>query len=558
MEQVVSLTDEGGAPCGPLLLLTPIAGTPFFTASRRSGETDAGARRNLRVLVPLGGCAGRDVDFTGAQGQYARWELVRVPIVAPAAEVLAALPSGSGVAEPLALRSAYASAHADDHGGARFLALRPGERAAAQAAADALCLSPSPTPLALHPPPAFEPRLASPQRGAASEATAVRSGSARDGALSPDELRAFAADGFVIARDVVARGVVDALRLEYNVNAFNALHPAAAARAGGAQRDENHGHGAGDGDGEDEGEGSEAAVGDDESNRSDEVEAVEVATADIHDNERTREAKRAVTASARLRGAIGSLLEPDNGPFVAPLPPGQDALNWPRQGAPPVARPFEQWHVDGMHRTATYPFALLVAIALSDQTRPDCGNLHASRGSHWPITNAIRQMRAAHAPPGLAAGGGAGGGGVDAVGAGRGVGCSRARARVGRGRGRAMEAGDLGKQLRELARRDVRPLEPLLLRAGDAALLHPKTAHRRGYNASPDVRYLLILRVRSPGLDAGGRGAAAGGGGAGTGGGGRLRVALDGPCHPAVFPGLHADPPTARLIDELAARWRRE
>lgn len=337
------LNAQNGAASAPLVLRS-IKGTAFFTlaASGAScGDQFEGNARNLRVMLPL---ADGKAEFKGRQGQFARWELVVVSNdgVTPvrfAAASSAAVPDSSAPSRgavvdlstppsgaQLALRSAYA---ADQSSPKHFLALCSGQQA--DVTPGVFCLSASPTPLSIVGAAVPAMPAEAPQHPAAD-------------ALSSEQLSAFVSDGLLIVRGAVDRAVADNLRRQYNLNIFNALRSRAAVGAsGGAMRST----AIADEQGDDDDDDSDAE--DDADTKSDEAVdqlAAPASAADVHDNEATRAAKRAVTDSPRLRDALGSLIGNDR--FLAPLPPGQDALNWPQQGGPPDAgahRPFEQWHV---------------------------------------------------------------------------------------------------------------------------------------------------------------------------------------------------------------------
>mmetsp|Transcript_358 Transcript_358/g.916 ORF Transcript_358/g.916 Transcript_358/m.916 type:complete len:416 (+) Transcript_358:113-1360(+) len=231
------------------------------------------------------------------------------------------------------------------------------------------------------------------------------------------EVRArFVRDGLAIIPEAVDRELVDSLRRQYNHDIGTAV--AAAQEAAEA-----------DGDG-----------------------GWTTLPSDPFSNPATLRAKQAVLDAPRLRSAIAALV----GPACAAVQPGgQNALNFPGGG---VGEDLA-WHIDGWNKGKAWPFNLLVAVALSDQTRGDQGNLHAAPGSHVPISNAARSVIAATGPQ------------------------------------------DPLPPLESLkamlpATPAIAPT-PILLRAGDAALLHPLLAHRRGLNTSPDIRYLLIARFRT-------------------------------------------------------------
>lgn len=111
------------------------------------------------------------------------------------------------------------------------------------------------------------------------------------------------------------------------------------------------------------------------------------------------------------------------------------------------------------------PFSLLVCVALNDQSS-DIGNFRASLGSHLPIARATALF---HSATGL----------FD----------------------NSPDGQSFDRWKAEHAEHLRFEPQPVLLHAGDVALVHPKTAHRRGHNASPDVRYLAIFRVRADAHD---------------------------------------------------------
>jgi ectoine hydroxylase-related dioxygenase (phytanoyl-CoA dioxygenase family) len=226
----------------------------------------------------------------------------------------------------------------------------------------------------------------------------------------------------------------------------------------------------------------------------------------IHDNAPTLQAKKAITNSPKLRAILNSVLCADADLLVGK---GQDAVLFPDDGNGKE----DSWHCDGFKTSILYNFNLLLTVALSNQTRIDIGNTHVSTGSHWPITRALRR---ANADPEL---------------------------KLEDGRlvlprpGTGSRESALAVKIKELAQSQVETLEPITMQAGDIALIHPKLAHRRGLNMSPDVRHLVIFRVASAALK----------------GKPQLEHALEGPFHAAIYAGLHADAPTAELIHSLSA-----
>lgn len=180
--------------------------------------------------------------------------------------------------------------------------------------------------------------------------------------------------------------------------------------------------------------------------------------AGISHDDATRAAFSALAASPRLRSALHSLI----GPWTTPSS-GQIALNFPERGQGKA----DAWHVDGMADGKVNPFTVLVCVALSDQTR-DIGNFRAAVGSHVAIAHATREYHEEtgsfnNTPDGA--------------------------------NFRAWKASGAG---------NLPPFDPqpVMLKPGDVAIVHAKTAHRRGQNSSPDVRYMAIFRVRAEAHDA--------------------------------------------------------
>lgn len=141
---------------------------------------------------------------------------------------------------------------------------------------------------------------------------------------------------------------------------------------------------------------------------------------------------------------------------VAHCPAAQLALRGPNLAATPLkddAIPPKQWHIDGMGKGQHSPFSVLLGVALSDQTQPNCGNLVAFRGSHQVLQPLIR--REVESESGMFSDEG--------------------------GRAESKPALTGGQQI--------------LLRPGDAVLLHQKVAHRVGINVSPHIRYQTYFRL---------------------------------------------------------------
>jgi len=139
---------------------------------------------------------------------------------------------------------------------------------------------------------------------------------------------------------------------------------------------------------------------------------------------------------------------------VSHCPQSQMALRPPNLGAKPLddeAIPPKQWHIDGMNKGNHSPFSILLGIALSEQTLPNCGNLVAFPGSHHVLHPLIRGE----------------------VESGSGIFSDEAAERKPALHG--------GKQI--------------YLKPGDAVLLHQKVAHRVGVNLSPHIRYQTYFRL---------------------------------------------------------------
>jgi len=132
---------------------------------------------------------------------------------------------------------------------------------------------------------------------------------------------------------------------------------------------------------------------------------------------------------------------------VAPIAPALDT-------APATWTLPRQWHFDGMLPSKHWsPFALLLGVALSDQTLPNCGNLIAFKGSHHILQPMVREESQA---PGT----------------------------------HPFLSEDHAGIKPELSNG-----EQILLGIGDAVLLHQKTAHRVGVNCSPNIRYQTYFRL---------------------------------------------------------------
>jgi len=141
---------------------------------------------------------------------------------------------------------------------------------------------------------------------------------------------------------------------------------------------------------------------------------------------------------------------------VAPCNNAQLALRGPDLKGAPLKdgeMPPKVWHIDGMDKGKHSPFSVLLGVALSDQSQPNCGNLVAFRGSHHVLQPLLRTE---------------------------------------------VEAGS-SLFSKEDWTGDKKPSftdgEQILLQPGDAILLHQKVAHRVGVNLSPHIRYQTYFRL---------------------------------------------------------------
>jgi hypothetical protein len=119
--------------------------------------------------------------------------------------------------------------------------------------------------------------------------------------------------------------------------------------------------------------------------------------------------------------------------------------------------PPRTWHVDGLKPSSHWsPFSLLVGVALSDQSLPNCGNLISFKGSHHVMQSMVcEEFRKKGSHPFLS------------------------------------EEGADNEDLRP-------PLtngEQILLGVGDAILQHHKVANRIGVNCTPNIRYQAYFRL---------------------------------------------------------------
>lgn len=141
---------------------------------------------------------------------------------------------------------------------------------------------------------------------------------------------------------------------------------------------------------------------------------------------------------------------------VAHCPHAQMALRAPKLGVTPLSEdsiPPKQWHIDGMDKDNHSPFSILLGVALSDQSQPNSGNLVAFQGSHHVLHPLLR---------------------------------------------REVEAGTWNWRNGEGD--DTKPAlaggQQILLKPGDAVLVHQKVAHRVGINVSPHIRYQTYFRLK--------------------------------------------------------------
>jgi len=109
-----------------------------------------------------------------------------------------------------------------------------------------------------------------------------------------------------------------------------------------------------------------------------------------------------------------------------------------------------KYHLDGMGEDQVCPFSLLAGVALSDQSEPNCGNLHVFPGSH--LCKELHQYyQDKIADP---------------------------------------DAGELDR-----SKPDQGESVQVLLRPGDVVIAHQLLAHRVGMNTSENIRYQLYYRV---------------------------------------------------------------
>jgi ectoine hydroxylase-related dioxygenase (phytanoyl-CoA dioxygenase family) len=141
---------------------------------------------------------------------------------------------------------------------------------------------------------------------------------------------------------------------------------------------------------------------------------------------------------------------------VAPWNQGQQvALRFPRPPEAGVEKPDLRtgttYHIDGMGQNKLCPFSLLCGVALSEQMRPEMGNLHVYPGSHLH-----EQLHSYY------------------------------RDKIDDDNQNEQDDGkpNLGKSVQ------------VLLHPGDVVVAHQLLAHRIGLNTSEHIRYQLYYRVK--------------------------------------------------------------
>jgi len=143
--------------------------------------------------------------------------------------------------------------------------------------------------------------------------------------------------------------------------------------------------------------------------------------------------------------AAKSLFGPNN--FLKTVRAAQIALRFPEKNKP--SNPLQSWHIDGMDKVyggENHPFALLLGIALSDQTKPNCGNLRVFPGTHILMQEPYKKAIEARSPLDM----------------------------------RLLNVGEP---------------EQVLLSPGDIVLCHQMLAHGIGINQSPNIRYQIYFRL---------------------------------------------------------------
>lgn len=157
--------------------------------------------------------------------------------------------------------------------------------------------------------------------------------------------------------------------------------------------------------------------------------------------------------SPKFWSAVNILLGEGN---VKPWSSGQQvALRFPQPPEVghdnPDTKKGTQYHIDGMAQNKLCPFSLLCGVALSDQTRPNMGNLHVFPGSH--MHEGLRNYY-------------------------------------------AQKIDDDNQGEADEGKPNLGASEQVLLKPGDVVLAHQLLAHRVGMNTSEHIRYQLYYRVK--------------------------------------------------------------
>jgi len=155
--------------------------------------------------------------------------------------------------------------------------------------------------------------------------------------------------------------------------------------------------------------------------------------------------------SPRMWSALNVLLGPGNIRFPERY---QVALRFPQPlqkgHLAPDKKPGYVYHIDGMGLKNVFPFTMLCGVALSDQSKPNCGNLHVFPGSH--LNGKLRKYYAES---------------VD----------------------------DHSRNESDSSKPNFGESVQVLLRPGDVILAHHLLAHRVGMNTSEHIRYQLYYRL---------------------------------------------------------------
>jgi len=113
-------------------------------------------------------------------------------------------------------------------------------------------------------------------------------------------------------------------------------------------------------------------------------------------------------------------------------------------------RPETRYHIDGMGKNKLCPFSLLCGVALSDQSRPEMGNLHVFPGSH--LHEGLRRYY-------------------------------------------AEKIADESQTEDNDSKPPLGAATQVLLQPGDVVIAHQLLGHRVGINTSEAIRYQLYYRV---------------------------------------------------------------